>query len=330
MSTKTVGLVMAQHFLISSAARTLSLAKVARMTEEEAREAFQLIRWAETNGEPICPRCNCSAVYRITTRNRFKCKACHHQFTVTSGTIFASRKLPIRDYLLAIAIYVNGAKGYSALQLSRDLDIQYKSAFVMAHKIREAIAAEQASSEKLNGDVEIDGGYFGGHIRPANRKEDRIDRRRARHQTGKRRVVVVMRERRGRTLPFVFKAEGQAVPEIMKRVDDNATVHADEAGHWDALHTKFLTKRINHQIAYSEDGACTNMAESFFSRLRRAEIGTHHHISGKYLAAYALEMAWREDNRRISNGEQFLSAAHAALHSPVSRNWKGYWQRAAA
>ncbi len=298
------------------------------MTDEEAHDAFCRIRWAETEGKPVCPRCNCGAVYHITTRAKFKCKACQHQFSATSGTIFASRKLPIRDYLLAIAIFVNGAKGHSALQLSRDLDVDYKTAFVMAHKIREAKASEQAISEPLNGHVEIDGGYFGGHIRPANRKEDRIDRRRAHHQTGKRRVVVVMRERRGRTLPFVFKAEGQSVPEIMKRIDPKATVYADEAAHWDALHMRFLTKRINHQQAYSDSIACTNWAESFFSRMRRAEIGTHHHISGKYLSAYALEMAWREDRRRISNGEQFLGAAYAALAHPVSRTWKGYWQRA--
>lgn len=69
------------------------------------------------------------------------------------------------------------------------------------------------------------------------------------------------------------------------------------------------------------------MAESFFSRLRHGEIGTHHHIAGRYLAAYASEMAWREDNRRINNGEQFLLATASALTHPVSRQGKGYWQR---
>jgi transposase-like protein len=106
----------------------------ARLSDDEAYEAFRLIRWAATDGAPVCPRCECAAVYTYTTRRLFKCKACSHQFSVTSGTIFASRKLPVRDYLLAIAIFVNGAKGHSALQLSRDLHCQYKTAFVMAHK----------------------------------------------------------------------------------------------------------------------------------------------------------------------------------------------------
>jgi hypothetical protein len=110
-------------------------------------------------------------------------------------------------------------------------------------------------------------------------------------------------------------------------VDAGATVYADEAAHWDALHARYLTKRINHQQAYSDGEACTNQAESFFSRIRRAEIGTHHHISGRYLNAYASEMAWREDNRRVSNGEQYLTVTRAALNHPVSRVWAGYWQR---
>lgn len=319
---------MAQHFLLSTAARTLSLAKVARMSDDEAHDAFKALRWTATGGKPVCPYCDCDACYTFKARRVFKCKACHRQFSVTSGTIFANRKLAIRDYLLAIAIFVNGAKGYAALQLSRDLSVQYKTAFVLSHKLREAIAAEQAQVEQMMGHVEIDGAYFGGHIRPANHKADRIDRRRAKYQTGKRRVVVVMRERAGRTVTNVFGSEGQSVPTIGKAVHPTATVYADEATHWDALHARFLTKRINHQQSYSTDEANTNQAESFFSRMRRAEIGTHHHISGRYLNAYASEMAWREDNRRVSNGEQFLSVGASALNHPVSLTWSRYWQRA--
>ena len=185
---------MSQHFLLSAKARTLSLAAVARMTEDEARATFRALRWAATDGEPVCPTCGCVVCYAYASRPIFKCKACGDQFSLTSGTIFSSRKLPMRDYLMAIAIFVNGAKGHSALQLSRDLDCQYKTAFVLAHKLREAMAAEH-KGKVLSGHVEIDGAYFGGHIRQTNRKADRIDRRLAEHQTGKRKCVVVMRER---------------------------------------------------------------------------------------------------------------------------------------
>ena len=99
---------------------------------------------------------------------------------------------------------------------------------------------------------------------------------------------------------------------------------------WDIFHTRFATKRINHSVRYADKDVCTNQAESYFSRLRRAEIGTHHHVSGKYLHQYAREMAWREDYRRVPNGEQFLKIVGAAITHPVSSNWKGYWQRSAA
>ena len=80
-------------------------------------------------------------------------------------------------------------------------------------------------------------------------------------------------------------------------------------------------------MASSCSASCTNQAESYFSRPRRAEIGTHHHVSGPYLHSYANEMAWREDNRRKPNGELYMLLARAALAHSVSRQWKGYWQR---
>lgn len=318
---------MSQHFLLSAAARTLSLAKVMRLSDDEAFDTFKAIRWAANAGEPVCPKCGCVAVYSYRARRIFKCKACSAQFSVTSSTIFASRKLALRDILAAIAIFVNGAKGHSALQLSRDLDVQYKTAFVLAHKLREAMGADQ-DAVTLKGDVEVDGAYFGGYVKPENRKADRKDRRLAINQSGKRRVVVVMRERQGRALPFVFDGEDEAVPTILDRVESGSTINADEASSWDALHARFMTRRINHSVAFSDDGACTNQAESYFSRLRRAELGTHHHISGRYLDQYAREMAWREDHRRTSNGEQWALVAAAAMAHAVSRTWKGYWQRA--
>ncbi len=125
--------------------------------------------------------------------------------------------------------------------LSRDLDCQYKTAFVLAHKLREAMAAEVQTGEKLRGHVEVDGAYFGGHIRPANLKEDRFDRRRKEHQTGARRVVVAFRERLGRTLPIVAMSEAEGVAPAAVHVDRMATMSADEASHWDMLHAAWQT-----------------------------------------------------------------------------------------
>ncbi|HEX4079981.1 MAG TPA: IS1595 family transposase [Rhizomicrobium sp.] len=320
---------MSQHFLLSAKPRTLSLATIARMTEEQARDTFRKLRWADNDGEPYCPKCGCLKVTALATRPVWKCSGCKHQFSVTSGTIFADRKRPVRDYLLAIAIFANGAKGHSALQLSRDLDCQYKTAYVLAHKMREAMAAEQAKAT-IAGTCEIDGAYFGGTIRKKNVAAERIDRRVPENQPGTRKVVVVIRERKGRTLPFVFNKESEAVPTIRALVPFGATIHADESRAWDVLHAHFDMKRINHSEAYSRDGACSNQAESFFSRLRRSEFGIHHRISGKYLGFYSSEMAWREDRRRVANGAQFQNIAATAITHPMSRNWRGYWNRSAA
>ena len=138
-----------QHFLLSTAAPRLSLVQVARLTADEAFALFKRLRWIETNGEPACPHCGCLAIYEYQTRRIFSCKACTKQFSVTSGTIFHNRKLPITIILLAIAIFTNSAKGHSALQLSRELGVQYKTAFVLAHKIREALGSRQCTADRI-------------------------------------------------------------------------------------------------------------------------------------------------------------------------------------
>lgn len=318
---------MAQHFLLSAASRTTSLRAIYKAGEEAAYQTFCEMRWPETNGEAVCPCCGFDEAYKITTRRKFKCKACHHQFSVTSGTIFASRKMDFVDLLAAIFIMVNAAKGVSMVQLSRDLDCQYKTAFVLAHKLREAMANEVHTGEVLNGHVEIDGAYFGGHIRPENAKKDRKDRRLKEHQTGKRRVVIALRERDGRTLPFVAMTEGEGVALANENVDRMATMSADEASHWDLLHAGFDVDRVNHSECYSDHGKHTNMVESFFSRLRRMVQGQHHHVSPQYLYQYANHAAWLEDNRRSDNGTLTHIMVSNSMAAPVSRNWKGYWQR---
>jgi transposase-like protein len=322
---------MSQHFLLTAAAKTLTLGAVVRMSDELVERTFARLRWQD--GKPVCPRCGCETVYEGRRRGMllWQCKACGKNFSLTSGTLFASRKMPLRSYLMAIAIFVNEVKGKSMLAMSRDLGISYKASFVLAHKIREAMAAEVAQSAPIGGDgkrAEVDGGYFGGYIKPANRRENRIDRRKIINQTGKRKVVVVIRERGGKTLPGVFRTEADALNFIRTRLRPQTTVYADEAPSWNELHARFELRRINHQEAYSLPGAIsTNEAESFFSRMRRAEIGHHHHVAGPYLIRFAQEAAWREDHRRVANGAQTDRIVSLAMRHRPSVDFAGYWQR---
>jgi hypothetical protein len=202
---------------------------------------------------------------------------------------------------------------------------------VLGHKLREAMATEM-KGVRLGGEgrtVEVDGGYFGGYVKPANHKENRRDRRLTKNQNGKRQCVVVIRERDGRTLPAAFPSETAALPYIRAHVAKETAMQADDSSAWNELHARYEMKRVNHQLAYSDDGACTNGAESFFSRMRRGEIGHHHHIAGVYLARYAQESAWREDHRRVDNGAQVRSVVALAMKARPSVDFCGYWQRSA-
>lgn len=320
---------MAQHFLLSAAARTLSLKAIYSEGEEAAYRRFCRLRWPETDGAPICPVCGCLEIYELSTRRRFKCAACHRQFSVTSGTIFASRKLSFVDLLGAICLFVNASKGLSAVQLSRDLDVQHKTAFVLMHKLREAMAAETGDLQ-LGGQVEVDGAAFGGHVRPANVREARVDRRLLANCSGRRRIVVALRQRGGRTLTRAFLREVEGVGFATERIAPGSVLAADEVAHWDLLEPSFDVRRINHSDAYSRDGVHTNLAESFFSRLRRMIGGQHHKVGTRHLDAYAAHAAWLEDHRDESNGRLADRLVGRALAAPVSRTWKGYWQRRAA
>jgi hypothetical protein len=111
---------MAQHFLLSAAARSLSPAKVARMSDRGAENVFLRLRWPETDGKPVCPNCGCQVCYdcrRSASQARWRCKACRVDFSVTSGTLFAWHKLPLRTYLMAIAVFCNEVTGKSMVSV---------------------------------------------------------------------------------------------------------------------------------------------------------------------------------------------------------------------
>lgn len=325
------------------------------MTSAEAFTVFKELRWG-AGDEVSCPCCDTIGKHAFRRdRRQWKCADCGHTFSVTSGTIFANHKLPLKTYLAAIAIFTNAVKGISALQLSRDLGVQYKTAFVLAHKIRESLM-EQRKLEKLEGEIHMDGAYVNGHIRPKNKKAERIDRRLAKHQKPGKRCVFVMRQKcreladettshstrppsNGnqvagyagaiKTLTFVLKGENQ---EDVSRLADayinkGSIICADESNAYDPLHAKFDTRRVNHSIEYkADDGTTNNLAESYFSRFRRMQYGQVHKFGNLYLANYANEAAFREDTRRLSNGAIFMEITQRCAKTRTSLDWSGYWR----
>jgi transposase-like protein len=327
------------HFLLSAAARTLSMREVFSMSDDQAFALFREIRWGR-DADPVCP--SCGVVERhwfLASRRQWRCRACGHTFSVTSGTIFAHHKLPLQVYLGAVALYTNAVKGLSALQMSRDLDVQYKTAFVLMHKLRESLMA-QRDETPLSGKVQIDGCSTNGSVKPANRAAERVDRRLAEYRNPDRRCILVMREtfpqdalaeRIGgkRTLTFVVPSENQAdVGTLAARfIAPGTEISADESDAYDLLHGCYPMRRVNHSREYrAADGTTQNQAESYISRFRRMQIGQHHHFGLAHLANYANEAAYREDTRRWSNGEIFYDILTKCAHTPPHRDWSGYWQ----
>ena len=323
---------MAQHFLLSRAAKTLSLATVFTMKDDEAEMTFRRIRWADTDGEPVCPHCGGLDAYdcrRLKGAPRFRCRACEKDFTITSGTLFASHKLPLRCYLAAIAIFCNEVKGKSALALSRDLGVSYKCAFVLLHKLREAMA-EEMKGRVVGGEgkvAEVDGGYFGGYVKPANHRENRRDRRLCRNQNGKRKVVVIVRERGGNSRPGRVQ-ERSAGDRVSSAAASPRAPSSTPTKPVMGRPARALRNEAHQPSRGLQPRRCLHeLGGGVFLPPAPRRDRHHHHIAGPYLLRYAQEASWREDNRRVSNGDQVNRVAALALKRGKSVDFTGYWQR---
>lgn len=302
------------------------------MSDDDAYATFRAMRFGD--GGPACPvaQCRCDAVYEFRSRRIFKCKRCEKQFSITSGTLFHGRKMSLRDILVAVVLFVNGAHGHSALRLSRDLNCSYKTAFVLAHKLRKVIGAMQAETV-LTGTVEGDGIWVGGYHPKGNMKIDangkKVTESDRRAYTNKRRAIVTLRERRpgGRSKAFIVQNEAHAWPQIIENVHPSADVITDQ-GNWGKLYLNFndhLT--VNHTLGHVINGIHINGVEAQNSRIRRGERGVYIHISGAHVQRYADEFCWRDDFRRVSNGMQYRMLARRAAITVRDHEFRGYWSK---
>lgn len=301
----------------------MSLVSVARMSDEDARNALMAFRWPASDGRPVCPKCGHHEVYFLKSRSIFRCKRCANNFSIISGTIFACSKVPAKDLLLAACLFVGGVKGVSGLQLSRYMGRQSKTCFVLAHKMREAM---QRPDLGLRGVVQVDGCTIGGYRLAAN-TIGASGKRFYQKKYENRRVVVVAREPFGNTKAFVSKKEADSLAAIAETLAPDTIIHADGSRAWNSLARQFDLLQVEHDKAYSERGVHTNWAESYFSMLRKMQYGIHHKIGAKNLEAYANELAWRQDNREMKEGEKISLLLTLCLGTPPSLKWGKYWQR---
>lgn len=328
-----------EHFLTSSASANLSILDIAEMSEEEAERAFEVIRFAKTEGEPHCVWCDCEVAYRIRRkekdrktgeflryRNIFKCAACGKQFSVTSRTGFHGRKLSFKKIMLGTLLFVNGAFGHPGLRMKRDLRCNHKTGWQLVQRLRHTMTS-YATSELVEGDFEMDSTSIGGVVRKANEAVAR--KKQPRRDMSKVTSVSILRERRdgGRIVPFLGD-EASLARMIGQVADIEARPFVDEHSAWNALFAIFPeVKQIKHKERYSDgEGTSTNLAESYFSRFKRMYRGVYLSFSSQYAHVYNGEGAWRERHNRIPNGDQFVNALAGALHHPPTP-MKGYYQR---
>ncbi|HDR1345210.1 TPA: IS1595 family transposase [Pasteurella multocida] len=335
---------MAQHFLLTPKAKTFSAFEIANISEVEAFDLLCEVRWGNKENV-VCPKCGVQhKAYFISTRKQWWCKHWNHTFSVTSGTIFANHKLPLKTYLYILIRFVNAVKGVSALEISRDARINYRTAFVLCHKLRKALL-ENRNMQPLSGEVDMDGTYVHPAPRKVNKKADRIDYRLKENQNPNKRCVVVAREHfstdekaenplnRGakRSHVFVAYSESQSVVKDFADhfITHNSRINTDESTAYESLLLDYDLRTVNHKDEYRSDfGVTNNQSESFFSRFKRMYYGHVHKMNNTYLLNYANEIAYREDNRRQSNGWQFNDILGKCLDTTNEQNeWCGYWQR---
>jgi hypothetical protein len=318
-------------FRLLSRARGLKTRWLEQLNEAKAYDLFKNARWKETGGEPCCPECGSLRFYVVKCRpGWWKCaeKECRKIYSVTTGTIFHGRKLSYLKLVKLIINFTDSVKGISALKMSFAIDCSYKATYINLQKLRQAMAAAR-NATILEGEIEIDGAVFGGKIKPTNLKKDRQDRR-TKKMRDKKRFIIAVRQREGPTVAFASRSESQSVIVSAIRAlvppDIQPIFYVDGHKAYDDLEAFGDVRSVDHGEGYSVNGRSSNLAESFFSRARRSEIGQYHHWSQKYLDLYAAEMCWRE-NRRFANNELIMhSLIDATMKTVDVHLFKGYYQ----
>lgn len=349
---------VAQHFLASKAFRDLSLYEISQMTDEAIRQFFQKERWGCLDKQG-CPDCGVFDSHKFRAkRNQWRCKACEHEFSVTSATIFADRKMPLRKILMGVCFFAASANAISAIELANHLSIQPKSAAVLLGKLKEVVLRAMDRSQ-MEGIIEVDGGHFGGKPRRSNfRKKSKLrdvaEALASGRLTGKagarrsniselnkkklknRRIIMPMRVRSSekgegaiRTYAWVGKAESDQYIRhvVLRQVKSVSIIVSDEGPGFSPLSDHFETEVVPYSQMYcTPEGVNQNQAESFMSRVRRMEATFHGFHSPIYQADYAAYAARLEDDRRKSMKQRVSGLLEQSLNMRFSAWWRGYWQ----
>lgn len=293
----------------------LTFNQLKKLTEDEARELLEAIRW---NGKPVCPRCGSDRAHKLEPKTEGKthvragvyfCGGCRKQFTVTVGSIFEGSRIKIADWLMALYLMCSSKKGISAHQLHRTLGVTYKTAWFMAHRIRLAMS-EKPLEEKLQGTIEADETYIGGKEKNKHANK-RTENNRGRSTKTKTPVFALVERGGSLRAQKVQNVSGNNLKGIIREhVSKDATLVTDSFPVYQGLVEEFAGHEIvDHSMGeYVRGDAHTNTVEGWFALLKRGVVGTFHHVSEEHLDRYVDEFAFRYNNRKIKDGERTIEA----------------------
>lgn len=282
--------------------------------ERKAGEAIEKLRWPEG---VKCAHCDHAKVYALKgpnpERKQWKCAKCRKKFSVTTNSIFAGSHIKLGHWIYAIFQMCSAKKGVSANQLKRELNISYKAAWFMCHRVRYAMEQEPLAGMLGKGEnaiVELDETYVGGKV--GNNRHRKAKGSKAGQKTPV--MTLIDREGDARTVkvPNVKKETLQKLAKPI--VDKSANIVTDAHLSYGGLEQHF---RSHHIVDHSETfvrGVIfhTNFAESYHALLKRGIIGAFHHVSDKHLQRYLSEFDWRWNTRKWQDGQRAIETIKMA------------------
>jgi len=275
-------------------------------TEEACIAYLEEVRW---HGTPVCPYCKSDKTTPVAAEQRHHCNNCNTTFSVTVATIFHHTHLPLQKWFLAICLILNAKKGISSRQLSRDLEVNPKTGWYLAMRIRNAMR-ESDQRVLLQGVVEMDETYIGGKPRRGDGKVHKRGRGTSKHP------IVGMVERGGKIrceVPKNRDLTSRSLKAMIRRhIDtDGALLVTDEFTGYNGASSLLQHEVVNHSDWYVEGYKHTNTIESFWSLLKRGIVGQYHKVSLAYLPIYVEEFCYRHNNR--GDEDLFSLTIHRAV-----------------